>query len=323
MDREKSGPLVSICCCTFNHEKFIRATLNGFVMQQTNFDFEILVHDDASTDSTAKIVREYEEKYPHLFRCVYQTENQFLKQNVLLNILFKMSKGKYIALCEGDDYWTDTSKLQKQADFLELSEDYVCHCHNSKIIKNEEFVRDYNDIKESKEIPRKDLITSLAIPTASVVFRNVLNGSIPDYLAKFSLDITIFFALSEHGKFFLSKEIMSVYRIHDDGFWSGQNDLQKINKSMEIQSYILKELPLNEEEKKAVSEVIVGLKLNRLKLFANQYRFGASFWKDFAAIIRAKSNGQSISTKYFLYCVFPSNLISYVQQIRGKKAVNS
>ena len=122
--------LVSICCMAYNHEKFIRQCLDGFVMQKTTFAFEILVHEDASTDNTASIVSEYESKFPHLFRCVYQTENQFKKQNTLVNILFKMAKGKYIALCEGDDYWTDPLKLQKQVDFLEANEDYTICFHD-------------------------------------------------------------------------------------------------------------------------------------------------------------------------------------------------
>ena len=117
-------PLVSICCTTYNHQDYIAKCLDSFVMQKTNFPFEILVHDDASTDNTAKIVREYELKYPHLFRCVYQSENQFYNQNALTDVLFKISMGKYIALCEGDDYWIDPLKLQKQVDFLESNPDY-------------------------------------------------------------------------------------------------------------------------------------------------------------------------------------------------------
>src|SRR5687767_12631322 len=105
-------PLVSICCVTYNHGRFLRDCLEGFVMQETTFPFEILVHEDASTDDTAAILREYELKYPHLFRCVYQTENQFALQNTLINILFPMVRGKYIAMCEGDDYWIHPLKLQ-------------------------------------------------------------------------------------------------------------------------------------------------------------------------------------------------------------------
>ena len=125
-------PIVSICCVTYNHEKYIRQCLEGFVMQKTDFPFEILVHDDASIDSTTRIVKEFEINYPHLFRCVYQTENQFLRQNVLTNILLPMARGSYISMCEGDDYWTDSNKLQIQVDFLEKNESFVGCFHNTE-----------------------------------------------------------------------------------------------------------------------------------------------------------------------------------------------
>src|SRR5437879_148231 len=112
-----SNIAVSICCVTYNHERFLAECLEGFVKQQTTFGFEILVHEDASTDNTVGIINDYEARYPHLFRCVIQKENQFYKQNTLINILFPMAKGKYIALCEGDDYWRDPLKLQRQIDF--------------------------------------------------------------------------------------------------------------------------------------------------------------------------------------------------------------
>ena len=110
---------LSVVCITYNHERFIRDCLEGFVMQKTDFPFEILINDDASTDKTADIIREYEAKYPHLFRCVYQTENQQGKKNVWTDILFPMVQGEYVALYEGDDYWTNPLKLQKQVDFLD------------------------------------------------------------------------------------------------------------------------------------------------------------------------------------------------------------
>jgi glycosyltransferase involved in cell wall biosynthesis len=118
-DRENIKILVSICCVTYNQKKYITECLNGFINQKTNFNYEILVHDDASTDGTSDIVKKYEKYHPKLFRNVYQKQNQFLIQNTLTNILFPMAKGKYIALCEGDDYWTDPLKLQKQVDFLD------------------------------------------------------------------------------------------------------------------------------------------------------------------------------------------------------------
>ena len=98
--------LVSISCITYNHEKYIRDALEGFLMQKTDFKYEILIHDDASTDNTAKIIREYEEKYPDLIKPIYQKENQWSKGNYRISSTFNIprAKGKYIAFCEGDDF---------------------------------------------------------------------------------------------------------------------------------------------------------------------------------------------------------------------------
>src|SRR5690606_25688557 len=111
--------LVSIVCITYNHEDFIADTIESFLMQQTNFKFEILIHDDASTDKTADIIKAYEKQYPHLIKPIYQTENQYSKGVPVEIFNFERAKGKYIAQCEGDDYWIDPFKLQKQIDYLE------------------------------------------------------------------------------------------------------------------------------------------------------------------------------------------------------------
>ena len=122
--------MVSVVCLTFNHEKYLRKTLEGFVRQKTDFDYEVIIHDDASTDGTAKIIREYQEKYPHLVKPVFQKENQYsqgisiTKEHILPRI-----KGKYVALCEGDDFWCDESKLQKQVDALEKHPECMFSAH--------------------------------------------------------------------------------------------------------------------------------------------------------------------------------------------------
>ena len=117
--------LVSIRCLVYNHEPYLRQCLEGFVMQKTNFRFEAIVHDDASTDGSAEIIREYAEKYPDIIKPIYETENQYSKHDgSLRRIMNAACKGKYIAMCEGDDYWIDPLKLQKQVDFLENNLDY-------------------------------------------------------------------------------------------------------------------------------------------------------------------------------------------------------
>lgn len=112
---------VSVVCLTYNHKKYIRQCLDGFVNQQTNFKYEVIIHDDASTDGTQDIIREYEEKYPDIIKPVYQTENQYSKgiKKITIKYVYPKATGKYLAFCEGDDFWTDPLKLQKQFDCLE------------------------------------------------------------------------------------------------------------------------------------------------------------------------------------------------------------
>ena len=112
--------IVSIWCMAYNQEQYLRQCLDGFVMQETNFRFEAIIHDDASTDATTAIIREYEEKYPDIIKPIYEKENQYSKYDDSLDrIMCDSCKGKYIAFCEGDDFWIDPYKLQKQVDILE------------------------------------------------------------------------------------------------------------------------------------------------------------------------------------------------------------
>ncbi|MBC7388828.1 MAG: glycosyltransferase [Opitutaceae bacterium] len=227
---QNSIPLVSICCVTYNHEKYIGKTLDGFISQQTKFHFEVLVHEDASTDGTAGILKEYEIKYPNIFRCVYQTENQFLKQNTLTDLLFQMAKGKYIALCEGDDYWTDPYKLQKQVDFLEANKDYVICFHNTEErYENSEkpsFLYCREDQKETSTL--EDLLyLSNFIPTCSVIFKNNLFNSFPKWFSDLGMgDWVIHILNSQYGKIKYINEVMGVHRIHSEGVWS-KNTIDK------------------------------------------------------------------------------------------------
>lgn len=145
-------PLVSICCITYNHAPYIKECIEGFLMQKTTFPIEILIHDDCSTDGTTEIIKDYEKQYPDLIFPLYEEENQYQKGKAseidLYN--YKRARGKYIAYCEGDDYWTDPLKLQKQVDFMEANPDYSVCFHDFKkhdIRKDVWFCPAYGDNK--------------------------------------------------------------------------------------------------------------------------------------------------------------------------------
>ena len=230
---DNTSVLVSICCVTYNHENYIRQCLEGFVTQKTTFPFEILVHEDASTDNTANLVKEYESKYPDLFRCVYQTENQFAKQNTLINILFPMSRGKYISLCEGDDYWTDPYKLQKQVDFLEANPDFSICFHKAKVIYDEGIQPFYPDInKDTKEVTTiEDIAKGNYIHTPTVVFRNSTISKIPEWFeTAFPADWVLHVIGATYGKIKFIKEEMCVYRVHKNGLYSTKRKEHKSSK---------------------------------------------------------------------------------------------
>src|SRR5262245_28919719 len=135
-DLEVTKPLVSISCMTYNHAAFIRTCLDHLLVQKTNFPFEIMIHDDASTDGTREIIEEYVSKYPEIIFPFYQKENQYSKgvRGLSSRYNYPRCRGKYVAICEGDDYWTDPYKLQKQVDFLESHEDYVMAYHDFRAL---------------------------------------------------------------------------------------------------------------------------------------------------------------------------------------------
>nr|WP_321295767.1 glycosyltransferase [uncultured Sphaerochaeta sp.] len=218
--------LVSIICTAYNHEKYIASTLNGFIIQKTTFDFEILVHDDCSSDCTAAIISEYKNKYPRLIKVFYEKENQYSKHvPITRSILVPNAQGKYLAFCEGDDFWIDEYKLQKQVDILENNSDVImcCHAHNrinastQRIIdvmtslKNENGYIDYEDLLSVSNFPhyssmmvKKDDYASMPL-----LYQNLPIGDYP--LRAFCLAT---------GKVYYIKDVMSNYRVMSDSSWS-------------------------------------------------------------------------------------------------------
>jgi len=238
---EGTVPIVSICCTTYNHEKFIRKCLDGFLMQETTFPVEVLINDDASTDRTADIIREYENNYPHIIRPIYQVENQYSKgkkPNPSFN--YPRSNGKYIALCEGDDYWIHPQKLLKQIYFLEANDDYSICFHNAKILNNGNLVDNY-----LKKIgPDTTNITDLAkdnyIYTASSLVRNYYSKGLPGYFESCQVgDYPFLLFAAQTGKIKFIDECMSVYRIHEGGVWSTKTTIEKLESSAAIFKHLM------------------------------------------------------------------------------------
>lgn len=226
MESEDHKIKVSIWCTAYNHEKYILQCLDGFVNQQTNFEFEVIVHDDASTDSTASIIREYERKYPNIIKPIYQTVNQYSQKhiNMIKTFFLPKAKGKYIAICEGDDYWIDPLKLQKQVDFMEAnpicticSSGYLCKKGN-KIVSLE--------LKRSSSGGIWYLLADLNhywyCKTLTVLFRKEY---IQDYLLfveklQYSRDYHLVYYLLKQGKGYYFSEPFGVYNMHAGGVCS-------------------------------------------------------------------------------------------------------
>ena len=197
-------------------------------MQETSFAFEVLVHEDASTDGTAAILRAYEEEHPELFHVVYQTENQFLKQNTLVNVLFPMAKGKYIALCEGDDYWTDPLKLQKQVDYLNENQDVVLCFHPVQMLMPDGLLSDDFLTKVPDNYNRIEVIAAQGnfLHTPSVVFRNVIR-QFPDMIHESPIgDYALQMLFATHGEFHQLPDVMAVYR-YGVGVWSNEEQFTR------------------------------------------------------------------------------------------------
>lgn len=230
---EPGEPVVSICCITYNHEAYIQDALTGFLSQRTDFPFEILIHDDASTDKTADVIRKYEQEYPKLIKPIYQKKNQY-SQGKMINFEFNLPrvKSEFIALCEGDDYWTDEVKLQKQFEVLREHKDLDLCFHLARK-QNYETGKE-SDLgqyrKDSGHVKTGDIIIKSRgqIPTGSTFIRS---SALVPLLKFFSIhsELTVgdiyfhMFSAFRGGAYFLN-ENMSVYRHGHYGSWNHVNN---------------------------------------------------------------------------------------------------
>ncbi len=228
-------PLVSICTITYNHENFIVEALDSFLMQETDFPFELVIDDDHSPDGTADIIKQYMEKYPNIMNVNLREKNVGSMTNFMENM--QRAKGKYIALCEGDDYWTDPLKLQKQVEFLEANPEYsLCYTAATLINDNNKVIQQNKSFGDSSE---DELISGYgAAITGSMMFRKF---TFDDYKQEDTKngDALLWHYLGFYGKCKQLNNIKNtVYRIHNEGIWSGMSEENRLTNSLKTYSII-------------------------------------------------------------------------------------
>lgn len=244
---DQNVPLVSICCLSYNHAPFLKECLDGFLMQQTNFEYEILIHDDCSTDGSDEIIREYASKYPEKIFPLYEEENQYSKgMESVIDIAFNYNRarGKYIAYCEGDDYWTDPLKLQKQVDFMESHPDYsVCfhrcshlNSHNGKLYRDQCW-RYVKKGQEGIDITLEMFFGPWITQPLTMVFRTSMFSPEWQKQYRYYRDMHEIYHLLNVGKGYLFAFNGGVYRFHEGG----------VHSMISRDEYCAKSLPIDKE----------------------------------------------------------------------------
>ncbi len=228
---------VSVLCVTYNHEQYIEQAINSILEQKTNFKFEILLNDDASTDNTTAIIRKYQQKFPEIIKPIYWSENQYSKGVVWIPNLVHHCNGKYIALCEGDDYWCDVTKLQNQADLLDNYAEYAACGHNAVIVDDNSNAYTYDVFGEymfeKKNICKGTVnfcIDSKFAHTCTIMLRKsifdlYLESSVDEYNSiKIPGECVISALIAANGYFFYDTKMMACYRYitTHGGSWSAK-----------------------------------------------------------------------------------------------------
>ncbi|XPS87914.1 glycosyltransferase, family II [Desulfosarcina variabilis str. Montpellier] len=284
---DPSNPIVSICCITYNHEKYIRGTIEGFLIQKTEFPFEIVIHDDASTDNTAKILKNYAEQYPKLIFPIWQEENQYSRGvKIYPSCVWPKARGKYIALCEGDDHWIDSRKLQNQMNFIEKNKDYIAVTENS-IVRYDDGREILFSKKPSRDIKIEEVIKNRQFATASILFRNCIKFPV-EFNGLIAGDTPLFILLLQKGKLKYFNRITSIYSRGKQGVTYNFNrkigDLEKL-----IIYYRTLDSYLNHNFKSIFKDHIAVNYLDIAKVSIKSKNFG-SFFKNIYLYLKTKPN---------------------------------
>ena len=309
--QQDKHPLVAIKCLVFNHEPYLRDCLNGFVMQQTDFPFVAIVHDDASTDHSADIIREYAAKYPDIIRPIYETENQYSKSDGslgrIMNAAVDATGAKYIALCEGDDYWTDPHKLQKQVSFLETHQEYSLCCHRYRIYNQNEqtweddYVADYfaggknpDGFAFTKHI---NLFDCWITKTNTLLYRRGLFDW--NILARYhySRDVHNVYHLLSCGMGYCLPFVGAVYRRQDSGIFSSLTKEQQYRQSFLIYAELFQN-NLQDEDLVTFFENFSRNYFDNLRVRIQQRQWNVLLLKDMVDFMR--NAPQSFTTTFII-----------------------
>ena len=217
-------PLVDVAIVTYNHENFVAQAIESVLSQEFDGECRLIIGDDYSTDRTQAIVADYAQRYPDRIITIFSSEHLGLahKDRVGLKVL-ESCTAKYVAMLDGDDYWTDVHKLQKQVGFLESHPDFAISCHNVTLFYEDGSKEAVNLLPpDQREVSTlEDLLLANFIPTCSVVFRRGLFGKLPDWYFSLSIgDWPIHIMNAQHGKIGYINEAMAAYRVHHAGVWS-------------------------------------------------------------------------------------------------------
>lgn len=234
-----ADPLVSVLITAYNHEKYIRKAIEGCLMQETSFPFEIIIHDDASTDKTAQIIREYAEKHPEVIKTIIQTENQYSKLSRLTaRLMVPIAKGKFIAFCEGDDYWTDPKKLEKQITVME-NDPTISLCFTaSKWVyvnaKKRDKIMSYHNgnhyFSSDEVIMRRGKFSDIV---TTIVRKDIYNHANSWFYLPANGDFALYLLSVLSGQAYYLDEVTAVYHRGVENSWSTKNQ-KLINESREF-----------------------------------------------------------------------------------------
>lgn len=265
--------LVSVVMITYGHEKFIEEAINGVLMQECSFPFELIVANDCSPDNTDQIVRDIIEKHPRGNRIDYVKHESNI--GMMPNFIFALNRAssKYIAVCEGDDYWIDTLKLQKQIDFMEANLDFsMCfHLVNITMARKGDYY--YYDTPSTSVLLLKDIIRKHYIPTCSLLFRNgYFRNGLPKWLPQsISGDLPLEILLASHGKTKYLDETMACYRRNEGGITQSAEQIAK-TRSGYIFMYSKLSKEINFPNSVYLKYLVLRLRLGYLKIYLKKIR---------------------------------------------------